>query len=53
MFFTKKCPNCKGKNLYLKRTNPVEKWGCRDCEKKIKILRSKGMRDNEIKKIIM
>lgn len=52
MFFSRKCPYCKGKNLYLKRTSPIEKWGCKDCEKKIKIMRENGMSDKDIKKII-
>lgn len=48
-----KCPYCKGKNLYLKRTWPTEKYGCRDCEKKIKFLREKGLSEKEIKKLII
>jgi DNA-directed RNA polymerase subunit RPC12/RpoP len=47
-----KCPYCNGRNLYLKRTWPMEVYGCRDCEKKIKFLREKGLTDKEIKKII-
>ena len=46
-----KCPYCKGKNLYLKRTWPTEKYGYRDCEKKIKFLKDKGLSEGEIKKI--
>lgn len=33
--FWRKCPYCKGRNLYLKRTSPAEVYGCRDCEKKV------------------
>lgn len=47
-----KCPYCKGKNLYLKRTSPIEKYGCRDCEKRIKSLREYGLSDKEIKRVI-
>ena len=47
------CPYCKGKNLYLKRTWPQEKYGCRDCEKKIKYLREQGLSDIQIKKLFM
>lgn len=47
-----KCPYCKGKNIYLKRTSPVEKYGCRDCEKKIKYLRECGLNDKQIEKVI-
>ena len=44
-----KCPYCKGKNLYLKRTFPVETYGCRDCEKRAKKLRELGLSEKEIK----
>ena len=47
-----KCPYCKGKNLYLRRTSPMEQYGCRDCDKKVKLLREKGLTDKEIRKII-
>lgn len=47
-----KCPYCKGKNLYLKRTFPIEKYGCRDCEKRVKLLCEHGLSDKEIKRII-
>lgn len=50
--FRQRCPYCKGKNLYLKRTSPTEVYGCRDCEKKIKVLRQHGLNDSEIKKIL-
>ena len=50
--FTPKCPYCKGKNLYLKRTSLFEKYGCRDCERKIKIMRENGMSDRDIRKVI-
>lgn len=46
-----KCPYCKGKNLYIKRTSPVEQYGCRDCEKEIEYLKSCGMKPEEIKKL--
>lgn len=47
-----KCPYCKGKNLYLKRTFPMEKYGCKDCEKKIEIMRKNGTGEDDIRKII-
>ncbi len=47
-----KCPYCKGKNLYVKRTFPVEKYGCRDCEKKVKYLRECGLTDKQIEKVV-
>lgn len=46
-----KCPYCKGKNLYLKRTSPVEQYGCGDCEKKIKLLRDDGVSEATIRKM--
>ena len=52
MFFSNKCPYCKGKDLYLKRTSPVEKYGCRDCDKRVKVMRRNGMSDKEIMKVI-
>lgn len=50
--FAPKCLYCKSKNLYLKRTSPVEKYGCRDCERKVKIMRENGMSGKDIKKVI-
>lgn len=47
-----RCPYCKGKNLYLKRTSPMTVYGCRDCEHKVKLLREKGLSDSEIKKVL-
>jgi len=47
-----KCPYCKGKNLYLKRTSPVDVYGCKDCEKKAAILQKHGLSKDEIKKIL-
>lgn len=47
-----KCPYCKGKNLYIKRTSPIEQYGCRDCEAKVKILRKHGLSNKEILKIL-
>ena len=47
-----KCPYCRGKNLYLKRTSPFEQYGCRDCEARIKYMRECGMTDDQIKKVI-
>lgn len=44
-----KCPYCKGKNLYIKRTWPTEVYGCKDCEAKIKYLRECGLSENQIK----
>ncbi len=52
MLFSKKCPYCKGKNLYLKRTSPIEKLGCRDCDKRIEVMRDSGMSDSDIKRVI-
>ncbi len=49
MFFSRKCPYCGGKNLYLKRTSPVEQYGCRDCEKEIKYLKECGVPEDRIK----
>ena len=47
-----KCPHCKGTNLYLKRTFPIEQYGCKDCEEKVNYLRQCGLNNNQIKKII-
>ena len=47
-----KCPYCKGKNLYLKRTSPVVKYGCKDCEKKAKHMEELGFSKEQILKII-
>lgn len=47
-----KCPYCKSKNIYLKRTFPTEKYGCIDCEKKIEYLRECGFNDKQIEKVI-
>lgn len=44
-----KCPYCKGKNLYLKRTWPTEIYGCKDCEKKVKYLYEQGLSKEQIK----
>lgn len=46
-----KCPYCGGKNLYVKRTSPIEQYGCRDCEKEMKYLKSCGMTKEQIKKL--
>ena len=48
--FSPKCPYCKGKNLYLKRTSPFGIYGCKDCEKKVKYLKEQGMSIEKIKK---
>lgn len=50
--FWRKCPYCKGKNLYLKRTSPMEVYGCRDCEKKAKYLEEQGLTRKQIEKVI-
>lgn len=50
--FWPKCPYCNGKNLYLKRTWPTEVYGCKDCEKKVDILKKNGMSKSEIKKFL-
>lgn len=47
-----RCPYCNGKNLYLKQTSPIYKYGCRDCEKKVKYLREFGLNDKQIEKVI-
>ena len=52
MFFSRKCPYCKGKNLYLKRTSPMEVWGCKDCEKKTKYLEERGLSRKQIMKMM-
>jgi transposase-like protein len=52
MFLSKKCPYCRGKNLFVKRTSLFLVFGCRDCDKKVDILRSKGLKDKDIVKII-
>lgn len=50
--FSPKCPYCRGKNLYLQRTSPVEVIGCRDCQEKTSMLEKKGLSRAEITKII-
>lgn len=47
-----KCPYCKSKNLYLKRTFPTEIYSCKDCEKKIQHLRKCGLNNRQIEKVI-
>jgi len=47
-----KCTYCGGKDLYLKRTWPIEVYGCHDCEKKIRYMREQGLREEQIKKIM-
>lgn len=47
-----KCPYCKGKKLYLKRTSPVEKYGCRDCEKKSEYLKKLHLTNKQIEKVL-
>lgn len=47
-----KCPYCKGVNLYLRRSWPVEKYGCKDCERRVKIMQDAGMSKEEIKQVI-
>ena len=38
------CPYCKrSKYLYLKRTSPFVQYGCRACEKEIKLLKQQGL----------
>lgn len=49
--FSTKCPYCNGKNLYLKRTYPFDKYGCRDCEKEIRYLENCGMSQVQIKRL--
>ena len=46
------CPYCKrSKYLYLKRTFPIEQYGCRACEKEIKLLKQQGLSIEIIKQI--
>ena len=52
VMFGPKCPYCKGKNLYLKRTSPMEVYGCRDCEKKVKYMQEQGLSKQQMDKII-
>lgn len=47
-----KCPYCNSKKLYLKRTFPFEKYGCRACEKKVQFLRECGLNEKQIEKIL-
>lgn len=49
--FGSKCPCCKGKNLYLKRTWPNDVYGCKDCESKIAYMKKCGMTEKQIKKL--
>lgn len=51
MFWSPKCPYCRGRNLYLKRTWPTEQYGCRDCEEKIEQLRESGLSESQIRKL--
>jgi len=51
-FFSRKCPYCKGDNLYLKRTSPMDVWGCKDCERKTKYLLQQGLSKAQIIKLI-
>jgi hypothetical protein len=46
---SKNCPYCGGKNIYLKRTWPMEQNGCRDCESEIEYLRECGMGESQIR----
>jgi len=48
----RKCPYCDGKNLYIRRTSPIEVLGCRDCDKKVKMLKAKGLSEKDIKRFI-
>ena len=47
-----RCPKCGGENIYLKRTFPVEKYGCKDYEKKVKYLCEGGLNNKQIEKVI-
>lgn len=47
-----KCPYCKGRNLYVKRTWPMIVYGCKDCEEKVEYLRECGLTDEQIEKVI-
>lgn len=47
-----KCPRCKGKNLYLKRTFPTERYGCKDCEKEIQYFRKHRLNNKQIEEAI-
>ena len=50
--FRPKCPYCNGTNLYLCRTSPMEKYGCRDCDKKTKLMQENGMSKKDILKVL-
>lgn len=52
MFFSKKCPYCKGKDLFIKRTSPFLTYGCRACDRRVDIMRKNGMKDKDIVKVI-
>ncbi len=45
------CPYCNCKNIYLKRTSPMEQYGCRDCEEEIKLLREHDIDETTIRKV--
>ena len=51
MFFSPKCPYCGGKNLYLKRDNLIEQYGCRDCEQEIKYMRNHDIPEDVIRSL--
>ncbi|MCL2312352.1 MAG: hypothetical protein FWC41_07690 [Firmicutes bacterium] len=47
-----RCPYCRKDSLYIRRTSPVIKFGCRNCDKKVKILLESGMSKENISLII-
>lgn len=49
--FGRKCPYCAGKNIYLKCAWPMVKYGCRDCDRTVAMLREKGLSDVDIKRV--
>ena len=52
MFGSPKCPYCKGKNLYPRRTSPMLVMGCRDCDKRVDIMQKNGMSKRDILKVL-
>ena len=50
--YNKKCPYCRGKNLYIRRTSPMLVLGCKDCEAKAKLMEKSGMQKSDILKVL-
>lgn len=51
-WFSPKCPYCGSKDLYIARTSPIEKYGCRECDRKVKIMQENGMERKQILRVI-